>query len=213
MEFLGPLFGDVGPLIKSVGYLGIFFIVFAESGLFFGFFLPGDSLLFTSGFLASQGFLDLTILLIGSFIAAVIGDSVGYAFGKKVGPSIFRYERSRFFNPANVRHAQAYYARYGAMTIIIARFLPIIRTFAPILAGVAHMRYARFFAMNVIGALLWAIGLTLAGYFLGSFIPDADRYLFPIIMAIIIASFIPGVWHVLRDPVARQALKTFFSRS
>ena len=186
-------------------YFILFAIVFAESGLLIGFFLPGDSLLFTAGFLASQNFLgmDITILLIGFFIAAVTGDSVGYAFGKRVGPKLFTKEDSFWFHKKNLAKAQHFYEEHGKKTIVIARFLPVVRTFAPIVAGIGNMDYKTFVAFNVIGGILWAIGLTVAGYFLGSLIPNIDHYLLPIIVGIIFLSIAPTAWHILKDEEQR----------
>ena len=185
-------------LIKTVGYLGIFGIVFAESGLFFGFFLPGDSLLFTAGFLASQGFLNIYLLNIIIFIGAVLGDNVGYAFGKKVGPKIFNKEDSLFFHKNNLVKAADFYKKYGGITIVLARFMPFVRTFASIVAGVAEMDYRTFFLYNLLGGFLWTITLTWAGYFLGSIIPDVDKYLLPIIGVIVIISVTPPIYHIIK---------------
>ncbi len=135
---------DLVMLIKTIGYLGIFGIVFAESGLFFGFFLPGDSLLFTAGLLASQGWFNIWLLVSGTFIAAVAGDSVGYAFGYRVGPRIFSRPKSFLFHPEQLERAKHFFDKHGGKTIIIARFIPIVRTFAPILAGVGKMKYSFF---------------------------------------------------------------------
>jgi len=182
-------------LIKTAGYFGLFFIIFAESGLFFGFFLPGDSLLFTAGFLASQGFFNIFILLgVGAF-AAISGDSVGYSFGRRVGKAIFKKDDSLFFNKKNLLKAQQFYDKYGSKTIVLARFVPIVRTFAPIVAGAAGMKYRTFIAYNFIGGLLWSVGMLLTGFFLGSVIPDVDKYLLPIIALIIFVSALP----VLRE--------------
>ncbi|MDO8510240.1 MAG: VTT domain-containing protein [bacterium] len=189
---------DLVETIKLLGMLGVWAIVFAESGLFFGFFLPGDSLLFTAGFLASQGFLTFIPLVVGCFIAAVAGDSVGYAFGRRVGHRIFFKENSFFFNRAYMERTQKFYEKHGKRTIIIARFIPIVRTFAPIFAGVGKMHYRDFALYNVIGGFLWAVGVTSAGYFLGNTIPDIDRYLIPIVIGIIVVSLIPGALHLLR---------------
>ena len=194
------------PLIKAAVYIGIFGIVFAESGLFVGFFLPGDSLLFTAGFLASQGFLHIAALSAVCFAGAVLGDSFGYAFGRKVGPMIFKKEDSLLFQKDHLLRAEQYYNRYGAKTIILARFMPIVRTFAPILAGVGRMRYGEFLAFNVVGGALWALGLPLIGYYLGSVIPNIDRYLLPIIGGIIFLSVLPIIMHVVRDPAHRASL-------
>lgn len=194
------LFGvDLQTLIQSAGYFGISAIVFAESGLLIGFFLPGDSLLFTAGFLASQGFLNIWMLCGLTFVCAVAGDSVGYAFGKKVGPMIFKREDSRFFHKDHLDRAKKFYEKYGAKTIVIARFMPVVRTFAPIVAGVGTMRYRTFLAYNLIGGLLWAVGVTLLGYFLGNVIPNVDRYLLPIIGLIVLVSILPPVYHVWKE--------------
>ncbi len=195
---------DVVDLVKSAGYLGITAVIFAESGLLLGFFLPGDSVLFTAGFLASQGFLDVRVLVILCFLAAILGDSVGYATGKHLGPRIFRREDSLFFHKSHLTRARDFYEKHGGKALIIARFMPIIRTFAPILAGVGAMRYSRFLAYNVIGATIWAIGVTLLGYWLGSAVPNADRYLLPIVGAIILTSFLPTIIHLIRDKESRD---------
>ena len=186
-------------LIKTAGYIGLFVIVFAESGLFIGFFLPGDSLLFTAGFLASQGLLNVLILIPITFVAAVLGDNVGYAFGRRVGPKIFTKEDSIFFHKDHLRRAEEFYQAHGPKTIVIARFTPIVRTFAPIVAGMGKMHYRTFLLYNIIGGVLWGIGLPLAGYFLRKTIPGVDKYLLPIIIAIIFVSFLPGAYHILKE--------------
>lgn len=186
IEFFNPTY-----LITAVGLLGVIGIVFAESGLFFGFFLPGDSLLFTAGFLASLGHFNVWWLWLGCTLAAIAGDSVGYAFGKKVGPKIFTREDSLFFHKKHVERTAQFYARYGKKTIVLARFVPIVRTFAPILAGVGKMEYRIFLSYNVIGGILWATLLIFLGFFLGMVIPDPDQYLMPIIAVIVVVSFLP----------------------
>lgn len=200
------LFSDLPTLIKTVGYIGIFFITFAESGLFIGFFLPGDSLLFTAGFLASQGFLHIGILMVVALSGAILGDSVGYAFGKRVGPRIFSREDSIFFHKDHIKRAEAFYEAHGKKTIIIARFMPIVRTFAPIVAGVGKMSYPIFLLFNIIGGVLWAVGLSWLGYFLGNSIPNIDHYLLPIILLIIFLSIAPTAIHILRDREARRMI-------
>jgi membrane-associated protein len=183
---LDPIF-----IIKTVGLVGIFFIIFAESGLFFGFFFPGDTLLFAAGILASQGFLSLSLLIIGCVIAAIIGDNVGYWTGKHVGRKLFDREATLFFNKKNVDMAERFYNRHGPITVIAARFIPFIRTFAPIVAGVAKMQYKKFFLYNVIGGLLWSIILPVVGYYFGGIIPNSDKYFAPIAILIICLSFLP----------------------
>lgn len=197
---------DLIPLIKTLGYVGVFTIVFLESGLLIGFFFPGDSLLFTAGFLASQGYLDISILIIGSFIFAVLGDSIGYYIGAKLGPRIFNRDNSIFFHKKHLETAQRFYDKHGGKTIILARFIPVIRAFAPVVAGAGNMDYKRFVTFNLVGGVLWAIGVTLAGYFLGSLIPDVDKYLLPIIGLIIIASVLPALHHILVDAEIRASL-------
>src|SRR3989344_5285245 len=203
---------DIIALIKTVGYLGVAAIVFAESGLFICFVLPGDSLLFTAGFLASQGFLNPLILIAVVFPAAVLGDNFGYAFGRRVGPKIFTREDSLLFHKENLERARMFYEYYGAKTIVLARFLPIIRTLAPILAGVGKMRYATFFAYNLIGGALWGIGITLLGYFLGAMVSGIDRYLAPIILLLIFVYFLPTFIHVLKDRTYRTRIIAFLKK-
>lgn len=190
---------DLTTLIRTIGYVGVFGFVFAESGILIGVFLPGDSLLFTAGFLASQGYFNLPILVTGCFIAAVAGVSVGYAFGYRFGRTLFQREDSLIFRKRDLLRAEEFYARHGGKAIVLARFVPIVRTLAPIVAGVGRMDYRRFLLFNVIGALLWAVGITLAGYFLGSMIPDVDRYLLPIIASIIAVSVLPVAVHTVRE--------------
>lgn len=204
---------DLIELIRTVGYIGVFLIVFLESGLLIGFFFPGDSLLFTAGFLASQGFLDITILITGCFIAAVLGDTAGYFIGKKLGPKVFSKDNSIFFHKKHLERAQKFYDKHGGKTIILARFVPIIRTFAPVVAGAGEMNYKRFVIFNLIGGILWAIGITLAGYYLGSLIPDVDKYLLPIIGLIIVASILPAVHHMLMDAEIRASIIKKIKRS
>ncbi len=190
---------DLESLIRAVGYVGLFVIIFAETGLLVGFFLPGDSLLFTAGFLASQNYLNIWILVPVCFVAAVTGDAVGYAFGHRVGRSLFRRPESRLFKPQYLVKAEAFFERHGGKAVVLARFMPIVRTFVPIIAGVGAMRYPRFALFNVIGAVLWAIGVPFAGYFLGQAIPSVDKYLLPIIVVIILVSLAPSVIHVWRE--------------
>ncbi len=164
-------------LIKTLGIAGYFFAVFAESGLFFGFFFPGDSLLFTAGFLASQGLLNIYTILIGVFISAVLGDSVGYWFGRKVGIKIFSKDDSFFLNKKHIETTKDFYNKYGNKAVFIARFVPVVRTFAPILAGVGSMKYSDFIKYNLGGAFVWSSLVMLIGFFLGRTIPNIDRYL------------------------------------
>ncbi len=203
---------DLIDFIKFVGILGVVFVIFAESGLLIGFFLPGDSLLFTTGILIYSGFLPINIHVAVAlvFIAAVLGDTVGYWFGRKTGPHIFKKPDARIFKQSHVQKAQAFYEKHGGKTIIIARFIPIVRTFAPIVAGVGKMEYKKFLSYNIIGGFLWAAGVAYAGYFLGSVFEaagiDIDHVLLPIIALIILASITPPAIQILKDKKNRTAL-------
>ncbi len=187
---------DLPKLIQSIGYLGVWAMIFAESGLLIGFFLPGDSLLFTAGFLASQKVLNVWLLLSGAAICAVLGDNVGYATGYRWGRRLFQREDSWLFHQNHLLKAQTFFARHGGKALILARFLPIIRTFTPIAAGIGKMRYTLFGFYNLMGGVLWTVGLTLMGYYLGSVIPNVDRYLLPIVAIIVSISVMPSLWHL-----------------
>ena len=203
---------DLKELIATIGYIGIFSIIFAESGLLVGFFLPGDSLLFTAGVIAgSQNLQDklgielsFPILAVGCFIAAVSGDSVGYWFGNRVGRKLFQREDSMFFKKKYLVQSERLYEEHGGKIIVAARFMPFVRTFAPIVAGMGTMEYKRFITYNVFGGLLWAVGVTSLGYFLGE---AADAYLLPMIVAIIVVSVLPPAIHVLRDYLKERKAK------
>jgi membrane-associated protein len=192
---------DLPQLIKSLGYFGVWGIVFAESGLLIGFFLPGDSLLFTAGFIASQGYLNIAVLIFGAFVCAVLGDNVGYATGYRFGRKLFQKEESWFFHKKNLVKTQSFYDKHGKKTLVLARFMPIVRTFAPIVAGIGAMHYRTFMSYNLIGGLLWTLGITLLGYFLGKVIPaeQIDKYLLPIILGIIILSIVPSIIHLIQE--------------
>jgi len=197
---------DLTSFIQTAGYFGVFTAVFLESGMLIGFFFPGDSLLFTAGFLASQGFLDITTLALGCFVAAVAGDSIGYGIGHKFGRKLFQKEDSLLFHKDHLIRAQSFYEKHGGKAIILARFMPIIRAFAPVVAGVGTMNYPKFLFFNIFGAFLWAIGVTSAGYFLGNLIPDVDKYLLPIIALIILASISPALYHTLKSKNNRDQI-------
>lgn len=193
---------DLVKLIETVGYVGLIFIIFAESGLFFGFFFPGDSLLLTAGLLASRGLLDIRILVPTLFVAAVLGDNVGYWFGAKTGPRIFTRPNSLLFRRENLLKAHAFYEKHGGKTITLARWVPVIRTFAPIVAGAASMNYRRFFIFNLIGALAWAVGMTMLGYALGVWfgtIEGVDKYFTLLVLAFFFIPGLPTLIHVWRD--------------
>lgn len=178
-------------IIKAIGYLGIFGVVFTESGILLGLFLPGDSLLFTAGLLCSSGFLNIMILIPVVFIAAVLGDNFGYYLGHKFGCKIFNNDHSLFFNPRHIVRTENFFKKYGIRTIFFARFIPIVRTLAPVMSGIGNMDYKQFFLYNIMGGLVWSVLIPLTGYYLGNSIPDIDRYILPIAFAIIIISTIP----------------------
>ncbi len=204
---------DLVSLIKTFGYLGVFTIIFLESGLLIGFFFPGDSVLFTAGFLASQGLLDIKILIAGCFFFAILGDTIGYHIGKKMGPKLFTKENSLIFNKKHLVTAQKFYDKHGGKTIVLARFMPVVRAFAPVVAGAGNMNYKKFATFNLIGGVIWAIGITSAGYFLGSLIPDVDKYLLPIIGIIVLASISPALHHILVDAEMRASIIKKIKRS
>lgn len=182
---------DLPSLIKATGYIGLFTIVFAESGLLIGFFLPGDSLLFTAGFLASQQFLNIWLLLSLIFIAAVSGDTVGYFIGKKFGPKILKQKKY-------AEKTEEFFKKYGKKAIIFARFIPIVRTFTPTMAGVGKMNYQIFLIYNIIGGFLWSVSMTGMGFLLGKSISNAEKYILPIVILIIFLSILPGIIEYLK---------------
>lgn len=211
MEYFG--FGmSVEHLIQSGGILLIAAIVFAESGLLIGFFLPGDTLLFTAGFFAAQDKLPLGWLLFAVVLAAVIGDNVGYSFGRRLGPRVFRKKDGIIFRQEYLLRAEKFYEAHGGKTIILARFIPIVRTFAPIVAGAAKMTRQKFFTYNIVGGVVWGVGVTMLGVWLGSRIDNIDKYLFPVMIAAVIFSSGPALYHLFKDPIVRQRMAVKFNR-
>ena len=197
------LFGlDLPTLVEFLGYQGLAAVIFLESGVFFAFFLPGASLLFIAGMLASADILNISILVPVVLAAAILGDQVGYWFGSWIGKAIYNRPDSRFFKHSHVQLAHDFFERYGRAAVLLARFVPIARTFVPILAGVGNMRFAVFLFYNVAGAIVWGGGFTLLGYFLGRTIPDAEKYLTLVILIIIGLTAIPllaGWWRVWKS--------------
>lgn len=194
---------DLPQIVKSLGYFGVWAIIFAESGLLIGFFLPGDSLLFTAGFVAytKPELLNIWVLIFGAFVCAVLGDNVGYATGHRFGRRLFQKEDSWLFHKKHLEKTQSFYEKHGKKTLVLARFVPIVRTFAPIIAGIGAMHYRTFMSYNLIGGLLWTFGITLLGYFLGKSLPaeQVDKYLLPIIGLIIVISLIPSIIHIIQE--------------
>ena len=202
MEFLfGVLTGthSLDDLIRWGGYVVLVAIVFTETGLLVGFFLPGDSLLITAGLVAAGGGLNIWWLNGLLIVAAIVGDSVGYAIGWRVGPRLFTREKSLVFNPRHVERTRRFYERHGSKTIVIARFVPIVRTFAPVVAGVGQMQYRRFLLYNILGGVGWVLSTTWAGYLLGRAIANVDRYMHLIVIIVIILSVIPIGVEILKE--------------
>jgi membrane-associated protein len=205
------LFGlELEEVIRAIGVLGIAAIVFAESGLLIGFFLPGDTLLFTAGFLAHDSIIGVNVHLMVAilFVAAVLGDNVGYWFGKKAGPRIFKREDSILFHKENLQRAEKFYEKWGPITLVIARFTPVVRTFAPIVAGVGKMDYKRFMFYNLFGGLLWTTSITYLGYYGGAFLEangiDVEALVVPVILFAVLVSVASPLLHIIRDPKSRN---------
>jgi membrane-associated protein len=192
-------------LIRWGGYVVLVAIVFTETGLLIGFFLPGDSLLISAGLVAATGALNIWWLNALLIVAAVVGDSMGYAIGWRIGPRLFRREKSLLFNPKHVERTRQFYARHGAKTIVIARFVPIVRTFAPVVAGVGQMEYRRFVAYNVIGGVGWVTSMTWAGYLLGRAIPNIGDHIHVVVAIVIVLSLIPIALEILKERKRRSA--------
>ena len=211
MEFLHDLVRALSPdaiidaAIRWGGYPALFAIVFTETGLLVGCFLPGDSLLISAGLVAATGTLNIWWLNIVLIVAAIVGDSVGYAIGGRLGPALFTREKSLLFNPKHVERTRQFYARHGAKTIVIARFVPIVRTFAPVVAGVGQMEYRRFLTYNVLGGAGWVVSMTWAGYLLGHAIPNIRDHMPKVVIIVIILSVIPIVVELWRERRRRAA--------
>lgn len=205
LKYLNPkvLIDTLLAFMGNYVYLGLFMIIFAETGLAVGFFLPGDSLLVVAGLFAAAGKLNLWLMLVLLFIAAVTGDAVGYYSGKKVGHAIFNKPKSRFFNPKHLKKAHEFYEKHGGKTIIIARFVPIVRTFAPIVAGAADMRYRDFVFFNILGAFLWITSMLFAGYFLGGVVERAlgiklEDHIDKVVVVVVFLSILPIIFEYIK---------------
>jgi len=189
---------DVQAIIGWGGTVLVCTIVFVETGLFVGFFLPGDSLLVTAGIFAASGHINLFALLTVGSICAVLGDQVGYAIGRRAGQALYSRPDSRFFKRKHLDRTRAFYEKYGAKAIVLARFVPVVRTFAPAVAGTVRMNYRRFVTYNVVGGVLWIFSMTLVGYCLGSYIPDIERHMHIVIAIVIFLSILPVIFEVVR---------------
>jgi len=204
---------DVTHLIETGGLLLIGLMVFAESGIMVGLFLPGDTLLLSAGVLAATGKLDIVTLTIVITIAAIAGDNVGFFIGKHLGPRLFRKKDGVIFRKEYIDKAEKFYEKYGARAMLVEHFIPIIRSFAPVTAGAGKMNYGLFFVCNTIGDIAWAVSFTLFGFFVGSKIPHIDKYIEPAILAVILVFTVPALYRVLSDPRIRAAIKSKFKRS
>ena len=197
---------DVHSLIESGGILLIALIVFAESGLLVGFFLPGDTLLFGAGLAASQGELSIVWLILAIVVAAVVGDNVGYSIGERAGKRLFTKKDSILFRHEYIERAEKFYEVHGGKTIILARFTPMVRTFAPVVAGAGKMPHKRFFMFNIVGGILWGAGMPLLGYWVGSRIPGLDKYIEVVLLCVVAISIGLALVHLLKDPQVRKAM-------
>lgn len=209
---------DISALLETGGIIAIGLTIFAETGLLIGFFLPGDTLLFAAGFFASQDKISLFGSILAVFIGAIFGNLLGYEIGRRTGPRLFKKEEAVLLNKETVDSANAFYKKHGGKTILFARFIPVIRTLTPLIAGIAKMEYKRFMAYTIIGAAIWAISVTLIGYWAGVVVGeyfDIDKYLLPIILLAVLGTFGVSFLHVLRDKKAREAviakLKNYFT--
>jgi len=200
---------NTASFLQTAGYLGLFLIVFAETSVLIGFFLPGDSLLFTAGLLSAVGYFNIYAVIVLAFAAAIFGDNVGYAVGRRFGKRIFVRQNSLLLDQGYIQKAEDFYRRHGGKTVIIGRFLPVVRTAAPILAGVGKMRYRTFLLFNITGSLLWTGSMSLLGFYLGKIIPHADRYLIYLIIGIVLISVAPTAYALLRNREKRKKIAEF----
>ena len=198
---------DVTSLIQGGGLLAIVLIVYAESGMMVGFFLPGDTLLLSAGVLAASGQFPIELAVAVIALAAVLGDNTGYMIGKVMGKRLFKKKDGLIFRQEYVQRAEKFYEKHGAKTLLVAHYIPIVRSFAPLVAGVGRMNRAQFVLYDAIGASSWAILITLIGYWFGSRIPNLDKYIEPVILIVVTISFVPMVWHIIRDPKTRRGLR------
>lgn len=197
---------DPETIITTGGLALIAFIVFAESGLLFGFFFPGDTLLFLAGTLAAQGQFSIYTAVPVIVISTILGANVGYSIGRRAGPRLFKKRDGILFRVEYLERSEQFYEKHGGKTIMLARFVPIVRTFAPVVAGMGKMDRRKFTMYNIAGSVLWGVGVTMLGYFFGQFIPDIDKYLLPIVGLVMILSFGPAVYHIFKDPKSRTKL-------
>lgn len=202
---------DVTHLVQSGGLLLIALIIFAESGMMVGFFFPGDTLLFSAGIIAAAGGLNIIEVVVVIALAAILGDNIGYHIGNKLGPRLFKKD-GLVFRHEYIMQAEKFYEKYGTKTMLVAHFIPIIRTFAPVTAGAAKMNYRTFFIFDAIGDIAWATVVTLTGFFIGSRIPGVEHYIEPVMIGIVLVFLLPTIIHAARDPKIRGAICKRFRR-
>lgn len=198
---------DVNHIISAGGLLFLGLFIFAEVGLFLGFFLPGDTLLITAGVLAKEGKFSVLMVILVAAVAAIAGDNLAYFIGRKAGPSVFKKEDSIIFNPKHITKAEVFYEKYGPKTLLISHFVPVVRTFTPLLAGVAKMNHRKFFVFNATGDIIWAVVVTLLGYYVASKIPNIDHYLLLAIGFVIACSITPTVYHLVKRQLKKSKAK------
>lgn len=203
---------DVTTILQTGGLLVLFLIIFAESGMMVGLFFPGDTLLFSAGILAASGTLSLPAVLIVIAVAAILGDNVGYLIGKHVGPKLFKKD-GIIFRHDYIMKAESFFDKYGSKTMLVAHFIPIVRSFAPVAAGAGHMNHKQFIAYDAIGDIVWTLLVTLLGYFVGSRIPGIENVIEPVLIAIVLIFLLPTIYHVLKDPKIRASIRAKFKRS
>lgn len=203
---------DVAHIVQSGGLLLIAIIIFLESGMMVGFFLPGDTLLFSAGILAAAGHLPIVATIAVIALSAIAGDNTGYHIGRKLGPRLFRKEDGIIFRKDLILKAEKFYEKYGTKTMLIAHFIPVVRSFVPVAAGAGKMDYKQFVVFDAIGDTVWAASITLLGYFVGSRIPGVQKYVEPILLIIILATLLPTIYHALKDPKIRARLNARFNR-
>lgn len=199
-------------LLETGGLLTLFLIIFAESGMMVGFFFPGDTLLFSAGILAASGTLSIVEVVIIVAIAAILGDNVGYHIGRHFGRRLFAKADSFIFRKEYIDRAEQFYKKYGSKTMLLAHFVPVVRTFVPVTAGAGNMELRKYMLYDAIGDTAWAVAVPLAGYFIGSRIPGIENFIDPILIMIVVVSLVPTIYHLVRDPKIREAVKRCFGR-
>ena len=202
---------DLTTLLQTGGLLVLFLIIFAESGMMVGFLFPGDTLLFSAGILAATGKLSLATVLVVIAAAAILGDNIGYLIGKYLGPRLFN-KAGVVFRKDHIKKAHEFFDKYGAKTMLVAHFVPIVRTFAPVTAGAARMNHRLFIIFDAIGDIAWTLLVTLVGYYLGSRVPGVEKYIEPLLIGIILLFLLPTIFHALRDPKTRRAITRVFKK-